>query len=104
MIIISMAGLKRYNQEPLYNEILGTTIRKIFFTTIIVKYMKKNLDITKPRYSEQILLIPWPFVISMFHCILQLQGVKKIVCYTARISLYRGSLYRGSTVFYCYWR
>ena len=25
-----------------------------FFTPIIVKYMKKNLDITKSRYSEQI--------------------------------------------------
>ena len=22
--------------------------------------MKKNLDITKPRYSEQILPVPWP--------------------------------------------
>ena len=25
-------------------------------------------DITKPRYSEQILPVPWPFVISKFHC------------------------------------
>ena len=24
--------------------------------------MKKNLDKTKPRYSEQILTVPWPFV------------------------------------------
>ena len=30
--------------------------RTIFFTpTVIVKYMKKNLDIKKPSYSEQIL-------------------------------------------------
>ena len=30
--------------------------------------MKMNLDITKPCYSEQILPVPWPFVISRFHC------------------------------------
>ena len=29
--------------------------------------MKKNLDITKRRYSEPILLVPWPFVISGFY-------------------------------------
>ena len=36
----------------------------IFFTPVIVKYIppKKNLDITKPLYSEQILPIPWAFV------------------------------------------
>ena len=32
--------------------------------------MKKNLDITKPPYSEQILPVPWAFVISRFHCTL----------------------------------
>ena len=26
--------------------------------------MKKNLDIATPRYSEQILSVPWPLVIS----------------------------------------
>ena len=31
--------------------------------------MKKNLDITKPRCSKQILSVPWPFVIWRFHCI-----------------------------------
>ena len=30
--------------------------------------MKKDLNITKPRYSEQILPVPWHFVISRFHC------------------------------------
>ena len=35
-----------------------------FGTPVIVKiYMKKNLDITKPRYSEQILPAPWAFTI-----------------------------------------
>ena len=40
------------------------------FTPIIVKYVKKNLNITKTLYSEQILPVPWPFVISRFHCIM----------------------------------
>ena len=40
----------------------------IFFTPVIVKYMKYNLNIKKPRYSEQILPVPWPVVISRFHC------------------------------------
>ena len=41
-----------------------------FFTTEIVKYMEKNLDITKPCYinSKQILPVPWLFVVSRFHC------------------------------------
>ena len=41
----------------------------ISFTPIIVKYVKKNLDIMKPLYSKQILPVPWPFVISRFDCI-----------------------------------
>ena len=43
----------RYN-EPLYHEVLGT----IFFTPVIVTYMKKYLDITKLRFSEQGLASP----------------------------------------------
>ena len=31
--------------------------------------MKKTLDITKTRYREQILPVPWSFVKSSFHCI-----------------------------------
>ena len=30
--------------------------------------MEKNLDITKPPYREDILPVPWPFVISSYHC------------------------------------
>ena len=30
--------------------------------------MEKNLDITKLRYTEQILLLPWPFVKSSCRC------------------------------------
>ena len=50
--------------------------------------MKKNLGMTKTRYSEHILLIPWPFVVLRFHYILLLLGLKKIVCYTATISCF----------------
>ena len=59
----------RYN-EPLDNKVLNVTNSFLYPNTLIVKYMKKNLDITKPRYSQQILPVPWPFVISRFHCIL----------------------------------
>ena len=51
----------RYN-ESAYNERFSPV------TPIIVKYMKKNLDITKPRYGEQILSGSWPFIKSRFHC------------------------------------
>ena len=30
--------------------------------------MEKYLDITKPRFSERILPVPWPLVISRFYC------------------------------------
>ena len=53
--------------------------------------MKKDLDITKPRYSEQILPVPWLFVISV---------EDPLYCNFSRAeesrSLYRGLRYRGS--------
>ena len=30
--------------------------------------VKKKLDTTKPPYREPNLPVPWPFVISRFHC------------------------------------
>ena len=30
--------------------------------------MEKDLNITKLHYSKQILPVPWPFIISRFHC------------------------------------
>ena len=42
--------------------------RTIFLTLVIAKYMKKYLDITKPRYSKQIFPVHWHFVIFRFHC------------------------------------
>ena len=46
----------RYN-EPVYNEVFGIT--NDFLSPVIVKYMEKYLDITKPRYSERFLPVPW---------------------------------------------
>ena len=32
------------------------------------KYIEKNLDITKPCYSKDILIaVPWPFITSRLH-------------------------------------
>ena len=42
--------------HPVYNEVLGMT--NDFLLPATVKYMKKE-----PRYREQILPYPWPFVI-----------------------------------------
>ena len=36
--------------------------------------MEKYLDITKPRYSDQILPVPWHFIISWFHSTIHYWG------------------------------
>ena len=37
----------------------------IFFAIVIVKLMEqKVVDVRKPHYSEQILPVPWPLIIS----------------------------------------
>ena len=46
----------RYN-EPLYNEVLGTT-NDFPYPSNCKIHLKKSLDISKPRYSEQILPVP----------------------------------------------
>ena len=49
----------RYNKpkrSPWYNG-------RYFFAPVMVKCTKKNRDITKPCYGEQILTVPWPFII-----------------------------------------
>ena len=43
-------------------------ITNLYSTPVIVKYMEKNLDGTKPCYSEKNLPVSWPFVISRFDC------------------------------------
>ena len=34
----------------------------------ILRYMEKYVDIMKPRYTKQILPVPWYFIVSRFHC------------------------------------
>ena len=55
----------RFN-EHLYNEILDRT--NDFLYPNYSKILKKNLDITKPRYSVQIVSVRWPFVKWRFYC------------------------------------
>ena len=52
--------------EPLYNEVLGIT--NDILRPSNSKIHGKYLDITKPRFSERILPVPWPLVISRFYC------------------------------------
>ena len=40
----------------------------IFLAPVTAKYTEKNLKITKPLYNEQILSVPWPFILQIFHC------------------------------------
>lgn len=44
---------------------MSSVLRTVFFTHGMIKYAKKNLEITKLRYTEQIL----PLVIPRSHCI-----------------------------------
>lgn len=49
----------RYN-KPLYNEVFGLSSNFLYPSN---SKMEK-----KPRYSVQVLLVPWPFVNSRFYC------------------------------------
>ena len=35
----------------------------LFLAPVTAKYTEKNLKITKPLYNEQILSVPWPFML-----------------------------------------
>ena len=50
----------RYN-EPLYDEVLGITNDFLYPSNSKI-YERES------RYSEQTLPVPWPFVVSRFHC------------------------------------
>jgi len=51
-----------------YNEVLGMTKDVIRLSNSKI-YGRQPPDITKPRFSEHILPVPWPFVILRFHYI-----------------------------------
>ena len=44
-------------EETRYKELIPHS--DVIFAPVMGKYMEKNLDITKPRYDEQILQFPW---------------------------------------------
>ena len=44
-------------EETRYKELIPHN--DVIFAPVMGKYMEKNLDITKPRYDEQILQFPW---------------------------------------------
>ena len=48
--------------EPQFKELLQNKVLEI-----TNGYLYPNKKITKPRYNEQILSVPWPFVKSRFH-------------------------------------
>ena len=78
----------RYN-EPLYNEVLGIANYSDYPSNSNT-YMKKNLDITKPRYCKQILPVPWLVTWRFFFKCITITWVIKRVCYTLWTSLNRG--------------
>lgn len=56
-------------------------------TLVIVKHIERNLDTKKPRYSEHILPVPWPFVIQ-----------RVALCISQADSLYDGQVITKSYV------
>ena len=95
--------------KPQYNEVLGMTNDWIFFATVIVKYVENNLDITKPRYKEQISLsVPWPFVVPRYCSIDRLSryrfiGREKLLPLYTPIARKVGKSARANSERYCGW-
>ena len=50
---ISSFALKNKPASATQGRVKSSVLRKIFFVSVIVKYTKKNLDITKPRPSNK---------------------------------------------------
>ena len=69
----------------------------IFFAPVIVKHMEKNLDVTKPLYGEQILPIPWPFVISRFHYMPYIYQLRVVM------QAYQSLLLHLCNIWFCQW-
>ena len=51
-------------EEPLHNLVIGVT-------NVIPSFLRNSKVKREPRYNETCFegLVPWPFVISSFHCI-----------------------------------
>ena len=50
--------------------------------------MEKYLDITKPRYGERSLPVPWHFVITRFHCNLASGAEFAIVSFKVNVTFF----------------
>ena len=59
----------QWNRDITNLYITKSTVKQTicFAITVTANYIGKNLDITKPRYIEHILPVPWPFDISRLH-------------------------------------
>ena len=76
LLLKNMHWILHVHREPRYNKplyIMKSLIWwSIFLIPVIVKYMKKNLDTTKPRYSEHIFASPLDLyrgcIIIRFYC------------------------------------
>ena len=69
----------------------------IFFAPVIVKPMEKNLDIMKALYGEQILPVPWPFVILRFHYMHYIYQLRVVV------QAYQSPLVHLCNICLCQW-
>ena len=76
LLLNNMHWILHVHREPRHNKplyIMKSLIWwSIFLIPVIVKYMKKNLDTTKPRYSEHIFASPLDLyrssIILRFYC------------------------------------
>ena len=84
-VIFELIGRKKPAFWPFFTQMVASLVNRFVF-------LKNRLDIycrmysfctVNPRYGEQIMPVPWPFVISrLFPIYFSTTGVKKIVRYT----------------------
>ena len=84
-MIFELIGRKKPAFWPFFTQMVASLVNRFVF-------LKNRLDIycrmysfctVNPRYSEQIMPVPWSFVISrLFPIYFSTTGVKKIVRYT----------------------
>ena len=78
------------------------------FTQLLVIYVEKNLDIMKPRYSEQILSVPRPSLYrgSTVFCLVFIHGsfayhLRLVHRVTFYLFLKRFHCINGKSIFFC---
>ena len=72
-------GVSKCGSAPAwYNKLLGMTNN---IPSPRNSYVEKNLDIMKPTYRKHIWSVPWPFIISRFHCVYIISSVVELLNY-----------------------